>query len=66
MALTRAAVYVAEGRFEAVMEILSEELEKRPDDPDVYDLLAAAHDGLGNTEQAAEARRRAAELRRTP
>lgn len=63
---TRAGVYVAEGRFDEAMPILMSALTELPDDPELYDLIAAAHDGLGNAEQAAEARRRAAELRRFP
>ena len=61
---TRAAVYNAERRFAEAIAVLESAIEIRNDDADLYDLLAAAYEGTGDTTQGAIMRQRADELRR--
>lgn len=61
---TRAAVYNAEQRFAEAVAVLDSAIQIRDDDADLYDLLAAAYEGTGDTNQAAIMRQRADELRR--
>jgi len=62
---TRAGVYLTEGRFSEAIPVLDAAIAERSDLPELFDMLALAYDGIGNSERAEEARARAAELRRT-
>jgi len=63
---TRAAVYVAEARYEEALPVLESAVAEHPDVPELYDLMADAYEGLGDSARAGEMRQRAAELRRAP